>query len=80
MLLAPIYGRVRLLCVSVRAVHELFWALLLLNMTGMSPLTGVLAIGIPYAGIFAKVFAEYLDEADPAAERALPRESPPRSG
>lgn len=74
--LAPIYPRVRILCVSVRAVHELFWALLLLNITGISPLTGVLAIALPYAGIFAKVFAEYLEEADPPAEAALPRGLP----
>lgn len=76
LLLAPIYARVRMLCVSVRAVHELFWALLLLNITGISPITGVLAIALPYAGIFAKVFAEYLEEADPAAEAALPRDLP----
>ncbi|CTQ48026.1 PhnE/PtxC family ABC transporter permease [Jannaschia donghaensis] len=65
LILAPVYHRapVRWLCVSVRAVHELFWALLLLNVTGLSPLTGVLAIGLPYAGIFAKVFAEYMEEA-----------------
>lgn len=65
LLLAPVYhlAPVRWLCVSVRAVHELFWALLLLNVTGLSPLTGVLAIGLPYAGIFAKVFAEYMEEA-----------------
>lgn len=65
LLLAPFYriAVVRWTCVSVRAVHELFWALLLLNVTGLSPLTGVLAIGLPYAGIFAKVFAEYMEEA-----------------
>lgn len=75
LLLAPLYqfAPVRWLCVSVRAVHELFWALLLLNITGLSPATGILAIGLPYAGIFAKVFAEYLEEASPAPSRALPR-------
>ena len=72
LLLAPVYRRVRVICVSARAVHELFWALLLLNITGISPLTGVLAIGIPYAGIFARVFSDYLDEADPSAEASLP--------
>ncbi len=61
------------LCITLRSVHELFWALLLLGVTGLGPLTGVLAIAIPYAGIFAKVFADYLAEADPAAARALPR-------
>ena len=33
---------------------------------------GCLAIAIPYAGIFAKVFAEMIEEADLAAERVLP--------
>ena len=67
---------IRGLCICVRSVHELFWALLLLGVTGLGPLTGVLAIALPYAGIFAKVFAEYLAEADPAASRALPRRTP----
>ncbi|WP_083217501.1 ABC transporter permease [Thioclava sp. SK-1] len=73
--LAPFYrlAIIRALCVSLRAVHELFWALVLLNLTGLSPLTGVLSIGLPYAGIFAKVFAEYLEETDPSPIRALPQ-------
>ena len=64
---------VRLLAASLRSIHELFWALLLLQVTGISPWTGVLAVGIPYAGIFAKVFAEMIEEADLSAERVLPR-------
>lgn len=77
LLLAPVYrwGPVRHICIGVRAIHELFWALLLMQVTGLSPLTGILAIGLPYAGIFAKVFAEYLEEADPSAENALPTEA-----
>ncbi len=60
---------VRGFCAVIHAVHELFWALIFLQIFGLSPLTGVLAIGIPYAGIVAKVFAEILEEADtrPAA-------------
>jgi phosphonate transport system permease protein len=57
---------------AVRSVHELFWALLLMQITGVSPTTGILAIALPYAGIFAKVFAELIEEADLAAERVLP--------
>ncbi len=63
---------VRAFAAAIRSVHELFWALLLLQITGVSPLTGILAIGIPYAGIFAKVFSEMIEEADLAAERVLP--------
>jgi phosphonate transport system permease protein len=66
-------GPVRIACAFLRSVHELFWALLLMQVFGLTPLTGILAIGLPYAGIFAKVFAEMIEEADLAAERVLPR-------
>lgn len=74
LVLAPLYRNrvVRTVCIFARSIHELFWALLLMQITGLSPLTGLLAIGIPYTGIFAKVFSEYLDETDPEARRALP--------
>ncbi len=54
---------VRGFCAVIRAVHELFCALDL-SADIRPPLTGVLAIGIPYAGFVAKVFAEILEEAD----------------
>ncbi|WP_192036277.1 ABC transporter permease [Halomonas sp. YLGW01] len=63
---------VRSLCAFVRAIHELFWALIFLQFFGLHPLTGVLAIALPYAGVFAKVFAEILEETDPLPERVLP--------
>lgn len=62
----------RMFCAVIRSVHELFWALIFLQMFGLSPVTGVLAIAIPYAGIIAKVYAEILEEADPAPLKALP--------
>jgi phosphonate transport system permease protein len=65
-------GPVRWMCAAARAIHELFWALIFLQMLGLSPLTGVLAIAIPYAGICAKVYAETLEEADLPAQYALP--------
>ncbi|NKB22730.1 MAG: ABC transporter permease [Alphaproteobacteria bacterium] len=63
---------VRTGCAVVRAVHELFWALIFLQMFGLSPLTGVLAIAIPYSGIIAKVYAEILEEANPAPLKVIP--------
>ncbi len=63
---------VRVGCAFVRAIHELFWALIFLQMFGLSPLTGILAIGIPYAGIIAKVYAEILEEADPTPLKGVP--------
>lgn len=63
---------VRVACAFVRAIHELFWGLIFLQFFGLHPLTGVLAIAIPFAGVFAKVYAEILEEADPAPEQVLP--------
>lgn len=62
----------RILAAGMRSIHELFWAMLLLQITGTSAVTGVLALAIPYTGIFAKVYAEIMEEADLSAERALP--------
>lgn len=63
---------VRVLAASLRAIHELFWALLFLHVFGLTPLTGLLAIAVPYTGIFAKVFAEILAEQPDDALRSLP--------
>ena len=66
------YLLVRTFCAFIRAIHELFWALIFLQFFGFHPLTGVLAIAIPYSGIFAKVYSEILDEVDPEPGRLLP--------
>lgn len=55
---------IRVLCAMIRAVHELFWALIFLQIFGLHPLTGLLALGLPYAATFAKVYAEILEEGD----------------
>ena len=68
----PLSAAVRAFSVVVRSIHELFWALLLIQVFGIGPLTGVLAIALPYCGIFAKVYAEMIEEADLGAERVLP--------
>jgi phosphonate transport system permease protein len=72
-LVFPHFAPVRALCAFLRSVHEMFWALLLINVTGLSPTTGILAIALPYSGIFAKVFSEMIEEADLAAVRVLPK-------
>lgn len=66
---------VRMASATVRAVHELFWGLIFLQLTGLSTLTGVLAIAIPYSGIFAKVFGEFLEESNTKPAQALARNS-----
>lgn len=72
--LAPFWHwrSLRVLSVALRSVHELFWALILMQVFGISPATGVLAIALPYAGIFAKVFAEQIAEADRRPADLLP--------
>ncbi len=62
---------IRVVCALLRSVHELFWALIFLQMFGLHPLTGLLALGIPYAATFAKIYAEILEEGNPQALQSL---------
>lgn len=66
---------VHITCAVLRSVHELFWALIFLQIFGLHPLTGVLAIAIPFSAICAKVYAEILEEADSSSYNALPGSS-----
>lgn len=45
---------------TLRAIHELVWALLLLSILGLTPLSGILAIGIPYGATIARVLGDRL--------------------
>lgn len=62
-------------CAFIRSVHELFWALFFLQIFGLQTLTGLLAIIIPFTGIFTKVYAEILEEADQKPVQSLPANS-----
>ncbi len=66
---------IRLVCAWIRAIHELFWAFLLMPLVGLNPLCAMLAIAIPYAGIFAKVYAEIQQESDPHPRQGLPAQT-----
>jgi phosphonate transport system permease protein len=59
---------VRLLMTLFRSVHELIWATIFLAAAGITPLTAVIAIALPYSGTLAKIFAEMAEET-PAATR-----------
>ena len=59
------------LAVLLRSVHELLWAVLLLAALGLADGTAVLALALPYGGIFAKIFAEMIDEAPSDAADGL---------
>ena len=61
----------RSLCVGLRSVHELLWAIVLLAAIGLSDTAAILALSIPFTGILAKVFSELLDEAPTTTDQAL---------
>jgi len=70
---------VRGFCAIFRAIHELFWALIFIQLFGLSAITGVLAITVPFACIFARVFNDIYQHAEikpsslfnPKRQRAL---------
>ena len=53
---------VRMVAASIRSVHEIFWGLMFMQIFGLSATTGLLAILIPFTGIFTKVFAEIFQQ------------------
>ncbi|MEF9964626.1 MAG: phosphonate ABC transporter, permease protein PhnE [Comamonas sp.] len=55
----------------LRGVPELVWALVFVRVFGLGPAAGVLALGLTYGGMLAKVYAEILESTDPAPARAL---------
>ncbi|MGY1721068.1 PhnE/PtxC family ABC transporter permease [Blastococcus sp. SYSU DS0552] len=54
-----------------RGLQEAVWGLLLVNVLGLDPWVGVLAIAVPYGAITAKVFADLLDEVPRGSYDAL---------
>ncbi len=62
---------VRGLLVTVRAIHEIVWALLLVTVMGLDPLVAVLAIALPFGAQTAQVFGDSLDNAPRAGLLAL---------
>ena len=47
-----------------RSVHEILIALLLVQVFGFDPIVAVLAIGVPFGAVTAKVVADAIDDAD----------------
>jgi phosphonate transport system permease protein len=62
---------VRAVLAGPRAIHEVIWGLLLINILGLNPWAAVLSIAIPFGAVTAKVFAEILDETPRGVWRAL---------
>ncbi|MFC6668724.1 hypothetical protein [Marinobacterium aestuariivivens] len=53
-------------------MHELFWGLIFMQLYGLSATTGVLAILVPFTGVFAKVFAEIFEQQAPEPAHTVP--------
>lgn len=56
---------------ALRAIPELISALFLVVAFGFGPLPGVLALGLHAAGFLGKFYADEMENADPAPQRAL---------
>lgn len=61
----------RALLTILRGVPELVWALVFVRVFGLGPAAGVLALGLTYGGMLAKVYAEILESVDAAPASAL---------
>ncbi len=46
-----------------RGIHEIVWGLFFVGVLGANPLVAILALGIPFGAITAKVYAELIDDA-----------------
>jgi phosphonate transport system permease protein len=64
-------GTIRFVLMALRAIPEYVWAFLLVALLGLGAWPAVLALALHNAGILGKLFAETIEDQDPAAPRAL---------
>lgn len=70
--IAPHFSQsLKSLLVVPRAIHEMLWGLLLINLWGLDPLVAIAAITIPFSAIVAKVFSDILDDTPHQALEAI---------
>ena len=58
----PVRVGARFILGALRSIHELVWAVLLVAAIGLSPLAAIIALGLPYAGILGRIYAEFLED------------------
>ena len=61
----------RLFILLLRGIPEIVWALLFVRVWGLGPAAGVLAIGLSYGGMLAKVYSEILESSQTKVPKAL---------
>ena len=54
-----------------RSIHEVIWALFFVATIGLDSVSAILALGLPFGAITAKVFSEILDESPRGAYHAF---------
>ena len=74
------FGLARTVLNLMRSIPEIIWALVFVRAVGMGPAAGILAIGIGYAGILGKVFAEIFESTPREAARGLAASGATRLG
>ena len=62
---------VRFVLGLLRSVHELVWAWMFVVAVGLSPIAGIFALAIPYAGILGRIYADILNNVPEEPLRAL---------
>lgn len=63
--LAMVCSIARLILDTLRAVPDFAWAVILVAMLGLGPMTGAIALGLNVTGILGKVYSEFWDSVDP---------------
>ena len=58
----PLILGARFILGTVRSIHELVWAVLFVAAIGISPVAGIMALGLPYAGILGRIYSEFLQD------------------
>lgn len=61
----------RIVLSFLRSVPELVWGFLFVTAVGLGPFAGVLALGIHNAGVLGKLYADFLEDTDPATTEAV---------
>ena len=64
-------GLLRRLLAVPRAIHELLWGLLLLQLVGLQPVVAVVAIALPFGALVARVVSDLIDALDRRRLNAL---------
>ena len=61
----------RFILAAMRSIHELVWAVLFVPAFGLSSLTVILALALPYGGILGRIYGELLHQVPEEPLRAL---------